>query len=476
MAVFYNKERSKYGHITGQVIAWPVTYEGTPDQANNEAVLPAGYLKCDGSKYFASDYPRLASILGTGTNTAFMKKNLDGTDFESINDNQFMVPDLGSKYPEPTSGANAGVYNNVRKNDSLGTEKSRSGVGIDAEAAIGDTNVTVTYTGTINVPSQEVEIKGKPGWTYAGASHYTEIESVEENQIHPHLHFTTSARSRLRAQPDILEIDNDHPRPSGRTGLRNGSTIDVQEWVNATRAQNQGSNPPASGQEPCKLLQAWNPNSGTSDSGSPLRGSGLGNQTIYYGGCIADEATGPYRIGSGSGFEYGCINLQTFQVNRNSLAGSPDSSNTSKFITRQWIPLFGCSGFAAEGDVSSIMTIPPTYVVGAVGMPLDYLGTAIADVVPLQSNESSISATTITDVVNEVTDTADIPITAGTLPTAHNHRVRLAKGDHTYKVKTDAISVDPENLLTTFDIGVDKSISIDSATQPFIVMEYLIKI
>ena len=62
-----------------------------------------------------------------------------------------MVPDLGSKYPEPTSGANAGVYNNVRKiDDTTGTEKSRSGVGIDAEAAIGNTNVTVTYSGSFN--------------------------------------------------------------------------------------------------------------------------------------------------------------------------------------------------------------------------------------------------------------------------------------------------------------------------------------
>ena len=77
MAVFYNKERSKYGHLTGQVIAWPVPYEGTPDASNNKRSLPAGYLKCDGSKYFASDYPRLAEILGTGTNTAFMKKNID---------------------------------------------------------------------------------------------------------------------------------------------------------------------------------------------------------------------------------------------------------------------------------------------------------------------------------------------------------------------------------------------------------------
>ena len=471
MAVFYNKERAKYGHITGQVIVWPVSYEGTPDSAINKNNLPAGYLKCDGSKYFAEDYPRLAAILGTGTNTAFMKKNLDGTDFETINDNQFMVPDLGSKYPEPTSGANAGVYNNIRKNDELGVEKSRSGIGIDAEAAIGTTNVQITYSGSINVPSQEVEIKGKPSWTYAGATHYTEIESVEENQIHPHLHFTDTFRSRLRAQPTILEIDNDHPKASGRTGLKNASTINVQEWVNATRAQNSAANPPASGQEPCKALQAWNPNSGTNDSGQPLFKGGAGTQTGYYGGCIADEATGPYRIGSGSNFEFGCVNLATFQVDRGTIAGSANSSDTTAYQDKVFI---FCNG--GSGAISSTMTIQPTYIAGAVGMPTDFSGSACADVVPLQSNESAISGVTITDLDNEIVDTADIPGTAGVLPTAHSHRVRLDKGDHTYKVKTDAISVDPENLSTTFDIGVDKSISIDSASQPFIVMEYLIKI
>ena len=109
-------------------------------------------------------------------------------------------------------------------------------------------------------------------------------------------------------------------------------------------------------------------------------------------------------------------------------------------------------------------------------MPVDFNGTQLTDVLPLQSNESAVTQTSTPDVRNETTDTVDLAIPAGTLPTAHSHRVRLDKGDHTYKVKTDAISIDPENLSTTFDIGVDSSISIDSASQPFIVMEYLIKI
>ena len=84
--------------------------------------------------------------------------------------------------------------------------------------------------------------------------------------------------------------------------------------------------------------------------------------------------------------------------------------------------------------------------------------------------------TSTPDVRNETTDTVDLAI-----PVSHYQlliviELGLDKGDHTYKVKTDAISIDPENLSTTFDIGVDSSISIDSASQPFIVMEYLIKI
>ena len=50
-----------------------------------------------------------------------------------------------------------------------------------------------------------------------------------------------------------------------------------------------------------------------------------------------------------------------------------------------------------------------------------------------------------------------------------------ATATHTYKVKTDAITVNPENLSTTMEIGTDSSPSIDGATSPFIIMEYLIK-
>ena len=120
MPAFYAKERSKYGNLSGQVIIWPMEYSGDPSSAVNRAKLPAGYLKCDGAKYFAADYPALAAILGTGSNCKYLRRNPDGTEFDNLSDEQFMVPDLGSKYPEPTSGANAGSYNNIRLPNALG--------------------------------------------------------------------------------------------------------------------------------------------------------------------------------------------------------------------------------------------------------------------------------------------------------------------------------------------------------------------
>ena len=97
------------------------------------------------------------------------------------------------------------------------------------------------------------------------------------------------------------------------------------------------------------------------------------------------------------------------------------------------------------------------------------------DVLPLQSNLQVGSTTVIPDVANEEYDTVDLSQPNGD-PTLHSHRVDLVKGDHTYKVKTDAIVVSPENLSTTMTVGTDASKSIDSAVAPFIVMEFLIKI
>ena len=460
MPAFYAKERSKYGNLTGQVIIWPMEYSGDPTEAVNARNLPAGYLKCDGTKYFAEDYPQLASILGVGDACKFARRNLDGTLFDTLTDNQFMVPDLGSKYPEPTSGANAGVYNNARLNNALGNEVSRSGIGIEVISAIGN-DVRITYSGSITVPSQEIAIRGRPGWVYAGASHYTDIEGVEETAIHPHAHFHGAVRARNMT---TAETSSAAPRPEGRTGKRNASTIAIQDWLDATRYNGDSSQPPGSAQEPCKAIDKWSPG----DGGGPTSSQAGGLQeTIYWGGCI---------FGAGeSSYTYGCISNDEYDLDATELEGSPDGTETTRFKNVEG--LFGACVRVGSGDDSShTVNVPITYEQGYPGVPLDENGNSLHDVVPLQSNQEHKDGTAIVDIDQVATDTIDLSITPGDDPTNHNHRIDLDRGDHNYKVKTQAIVVPPENLVTTMQIGTDPSVSIDSACAPFIVMEYLIKI
>ena len=94
----------------------------------------------------------------------------------------------------------------------------------------------------------------------------------------------------------------------------------------------------------------------------------------------------------------------------------------------------------------------------------------------MQSNQDHKNSQVFPAVDNDIYDTVDFARDAGVDPTRHNHRIDLERGEHNYKVKTNAINVPPENLITRMDVGTDASVSIDAATQPFIVMEYLIKI
>lgn len=459
MAVLYSRERAKYGNLTGQIISWPVDYTGTPNESVNKRDLPAGYLKCDGSKYYAADYPYLSKVCGVGTACKFIRKNADGTNFDVLLDTQFMVPDLGSKYPEPTSGANAGVYNNIRQDNALGTEFSRSGIGIEAVSAIG-TPVRIDYSGQINVPSQEIEVRGKPSWTYAGATHYTDTEGVEENAIHPHSHFHSAVRERMLS---TLENSTNEPNTQGAVGRRNASTIPIQSWLDNT-TNNAGD--PGSGQEQCRTVR-WCP---ANPCGTTITTQGLGlQQTIYWGHCII----GGWVPGE-SQFTYQCLNNDTFTLNGGVSNGSPDGQNTAKYANKTKDPIFGnCIYNGSGASATHNFTVPVTYANGYPGVPDDFNSGSLHDVVPLQSNFEVNDNRVVTDVMNEETDTVDL--TQATDPTFHSHRVDIVKGDHTYKVKTNAIVVNPENLETTMTIGADASRSIDSACAPFIVMEYLIK-
>ena len=157
------------------------------------------------------------------------------------------------------------------------------------------------------------------------------------------------------------------------------------------------------------------------------------------------------------------------------LNGSPDGQNTAYYANMLNAPLFGvCISIGGGASASHNFTVPVTYANGLQGVPLDSNSVSLYDVMPMQSNQEVSTSRVIPDVQNNETDTADLAQPSGD-PTLHNHRIDLVKGDHTYKVKTNAIVVNPENIETTMNIGADASRSIDSATTPFTVMEFLIK-
>ncbi len=498
MATLYTREKAKYGNLTGQIIIWPVEYSGTPTDGSNPTNLPAGYLKCDGTKYFATDYPRLAEILGTGSLTKFLKKNIDGTAFDVITDKQFMVPDFGSKYPEPTTGANAGVYNNIRKNNNAATpvEVSRSGIGIVAESQIGDT-VNITYTGSIVLPPQEIPIPGKPGYTYAGSTHRTEDVGIDEDMIHPHTHFHSAVRGRImttQADGANPTETNNTPVAEGNTGRYTASTINIDDWLEKTLFNNSGNmtgttdspsgtNPAGGGQEKCKAMVYWNPGSGLHPGSAFYDGGAAFTNTIYWNGCI--EGGSVDAANPNAWARDGCILKANTQFCGGETWGSADGSNTAMYgNTFSFLPPIpiGCNpllGMMISGGAGApaCVTQPATYIAGAQGVPVDWLGVSLADVLPLQSNDSAESRRCSASVEHMTTETAEL--TQTTDPTIHNHRIRLDKdvtGVHTYKVRTRAINVDPENLTTSMNIGADASPSIDGACAPFIVMEYLIKV
>ncbi len=487
MASFYSKERAKYGNLTGQIIIWPVEYDGTPDGSNNARKLPAGYLKCDGTKYYADDYPRLAAVLGVGTSSKFLKRNNDGTLYDNIQDSQFIVPDLGSKYPNPTTGANAGVYNNIRLNNVLGTEVSRSGIGIEATSAIG-TDVPITYSGSISVPSQEIDVRGKPGWKYAGDTHRTETEGVEENAIGAHAHYSTTRRSRLQSNAE--KGANGLPKAAGSVGCRTASTINIDDWGMATT---NGSNAPFSGQQTCIANDQWRPgyqslNYVFSSNFFPI----LPFFTGYSNGCIQQGADNtvfryscinPYYYELGSGGYHPLDTGQTNQLNCNrgdgdcgGINGVPSQYEDGAKVQVIWNIFCVAAGRQDLGSVGDpTVKMHVTYAQGENGVPSDCNGLSLHDVLPLNSNQAVTQGRPgILDLRNEQSETDELVQTSD--PTLHNHRIDIVKGDHNYRVKTNAIVIEPDNLSTTMTIGADASVSIDSAVQPFIVMEYLIKI
>lgn len=457
MAKLYTKEKAKYGSGTGTIICWPTELDSTdPLNEANVKVLPAGYLKCDGGIYSALDYPALAEILGTGANSKFIRYDInnDPIDFPGVD--EFMVPDLGSKFIKPTTGASAGTYINILTETVTGIEKRRSGMGIEASATAGTTTgntvvIPVSYTGNFVVPSQEISLKGKPAWTKGtNNSGFTDQEAVDSLALHSHMHFTTTNRLRIKTTNESTAA-----APQGVGSRFVASTIPIQDWLDNTQYNNNGG--AGTGQPGC-----WAIASGiVSGSYTPnVQTTGPGFEVVYYNMCF--DAAGSAGLNA---FRYQC--LLTSQTNFN--VGSITYGNAPAFSSY----IIGCIG-VGSGSFSATGSVPATYVAGSTGVPSDYNGASLADVVPVNSNIASKTAQSYPQVNNLITEINELVQDNGD-PTVHAHKITLTTNTHTYMIKTAAFLLSPDNLKTTLTLKLDQAASLDQVTGPYIIMEYLIK-
>lgn len=184
MATFYTNERARYGGVSGTIIPFPIKLPdvNVPDQGDWAEYLPAGYLRCDGSILAASDFPVLAQVLGTGSNSKFKR------DDQELNNNQFVLPDIGSKYIQGGNASGTYLNDKVQNVDDSETAPYRVGSEVNVISLIGD-STTITYSGEFEVISPgNVEFIGNPqfGTTTTDSRTLKAFLSEQNFQAHGH--------------------------------------------------------------------------------------------------------------------------------------------------------------------------------------------------------------------------------------------------------------------------------------------------
>jgi hypothetical protein len=491
MAKFYGTERSKVGSTTGTIIAWPVELQSQdPGASENRQYLPAGYLKCNGAKYKSAVYPELAEILGVGQNTRYARKNIASEIIGSIDDDQFVVPDLGSKFIRPVPGVEVGVYNAINALTQANIEKRRSGMGLEATSTVGAT-VQVLYTGAFSIPSQQISLKGKPSWTRGTNNNgLTDSETVESSQTHPHMHFASTNRCRIKASNVPV---GGQDTANGGVSFKTASTLSTETWLNNTKIPNCSSNQQPGANQPTCWAQAsfdWSANK-LSPPGKAVDQEGGG---LF--GCTGENTFNNicFTGGTNNELNYNCLLGPTtalpdgpmtyFLYNACESLGNGQPASYDDIVSIFLLNLFSCtieginepiaSGEQASEHGGGFGQVVFNYVSGGNGVPNDWKNISLYDVVPLNMNSASVDAECFPQVTNLLSEVDELNQSDGD-PTLHSHKITLLKGDHNYKIQTNAFSLSPDNLKTQLTIQTDQSASLDAVTGPYIIIEYLIK-
>lgn len=180
MPAYYTKEKSKFGGVVGTIQVYTTTLSQDNNPENFKTDLPAGYLRCDGSILAASQYPLLAAILGTGSNSKFAR------DPDSLSSTEFQLPDLGSKYIRAANSSGGYLSDKVGN-----TTQYRAGAGLDV-SVLGSTTKEVTYNGNLKVLAKNnIPFKGAPYYIGGDENFQTKSGLATSDTFQAHGHNTS---------------------------------------------------------------------------------------------------------------------------------------------------------------------------------------------------------------------------------------------------------------------------------------------
>lgn len=443
MAVFYSREKSKVGTSTGTIIHWSRQLTTTdPDDSITRSVLPAGYLRCDGSVLSAEVYPELAAILGVGEQSRYKKPT------QTLRNNQFQLPDFGSKKIRASSGSNLGLEVDLRILDDNDEEITKSGVGLDVQSNIG-TTYEILYRGDFFLPSQSIPITGEPGFVRA-TGNYTEETEVLQTAFMPHAHFHDGTRTRV-----LSSLDNEFAS-IGRNFYTRKSTLCIIPWYRNTR------------QPLCQLAASRVYLSGISQATPPYGGAGglFGRCIRYYwagcfSGCEFNGASYSCLIPTGTNCGYpswsgvSSCSGGAGPADQTGTGGACGNINYTGLLYSECV----CSGLAGLDDGG------PAARRGFTSLPANYTDPTVPFDSIKDSDRPGYSA--LSNVSTETTNFGN----DGT----HRHFVNFTAQSHTYSVNTTPSFIPAASLVSTIQVVVNSENKADQFIQPYIVQEFLIK-
>lgn len=461
MAVFYNKQKGIHGSLTGTIISFPVEVDTeNPAAGITTGKLPGGYLRCDGRVLTSEDYPMLAIVLGTGNTSKFRKSS------QSLSIDQFQLPDLRSKHIRATTSSNIGTFNDLTVTDAGGNEQVKAGVQLDVLMNV-DTPFTLTYNGSFYIPPQTQALRGEPSFAVETGS-YTFYAEVPDEAFQPHMHRTTTQRSRQS------DASGNHFSSRQTNSVRTKSTLNVCKWWEYARQDLcywyytdiitdgvPGRNPEPTSYED-QYGHCWD----------------ACNNFVSQGYCLWPDTTTctniPDKRWHTRASENGC---------NHGAPNPPDTTWGSVTYPRTWthtcVCTFGIFGECLGGingsspkDTSGTIfndnTNDGTTSVEA-GLPTDLLGDINLHMAPLDdSYQTGYAAVT------------NVHTLTGEWGNDGNHRHRLDFNSdipHTFIMNTRASTARADSgLVSKISLAVNDAPKADKYIQPYVITEYFIKI